>query len=158
MHQRLQRLLVALLVFVMFTSHITTTMVRAENNPEEPNKIEVDLTEEKKKELGIIQTTSIFEYADVLKNLNVSIQKKKSNLNSSGDDDLELCRAIVKGTPLFDGFSPVTIVETPYGQYLVQFATQIEAEEFVKTQENVKSVEWAELDQVIMIDDQVESD
>ena len=79
MHQRLQRLLVALLVFVMFTSHITTTMVRAENNPEEPNKIEVDLTEEKKKELGIIQTTSIFEYADVLKNLNVSIQKKKSN-------------------------------------------------------------------------------
>lgn len=158
MHQRLQRLLVALLVFVMFTSHITTTMVKAENNPEEPNKIEVVLTEEKKKELGIIQTTSIFEYADVLKNLNVSIQKKSSNLNSSGNDDLDLCRAIVKGTPLFDGFSPVTIVETPYGQYLVQFATQIEAEEFVKAQENVKSVEWAELDQVIMIDDQVEDE
>ena len=154
MQKRMRSLMVMLLVFVMAISHMTVVRVRAEDLPADSQKVEVVLSKEKKQELGIIQTKDIYEYSDALKNLNASFEKRKTSLNGSKNECTDLCRAMVKGTPLFDGFSPLTIIETPYGQYVVQFATQKEAEEFVNSQKDVKSVEWAELEQAIVVDNQ----
>lgn len=61
-------------------------------------------------------------------------------------------RVIVSGLPDFEGFNPDVVLESPWGEYIVQFTNTAEAQRFIEVQKTNPDVVYVEEDAYYYVD------
>ncbi len=83
------------------------------------------------------------------------VKKADKNLNvtAMNSKDIHTNRVIVGGEPDLTGIDPSKIIETPWGDHIIQFDDALTAQTFISTQSKNKKVTFVEEDQYFVIDE-----